>query len=125
MADSKAAAGASAPAAAATSGGLPKGGMPKAGMPSWLRALRRQVSSVVVTLLGLMALAFFIGRMLPLDPVIAIVGEQAEKETYDMVYRQLGLDKPLWQQFALFIRDMMTGDFGNALFTGNRVADDL
>lgn len=110
MAETKAAAGAS-PAAASSA--------------NWLRALRRQVSSVVVTLLGLMALAFFIGRLLPLDPVIAIVGEQAEKETYDMVFRQLGLDKPLWQQFAIFLRDMLTGDFGNALFTGNRVADDL
>jgi peptide/nickel transport system permease protein len=114
MADNGPAAGAS-PAAATSSGGLPR----------WVRPLGRQVSSVAVTLLGLMALAFFIGRMLPLDPVIAIVGEQAEKETYDMVYRQLGLDKPIWQQFLIFMRDMMTGDFGNALFTGNRVADDL
>jgi peptide/nickel transport system permease protein len=113
MAEPKAAAG-QPPAAASSSA-----------MPRWVRPLARQVASVVVTLLGLMALAFFIGRMLPLDPVIAIVGEQAEKETYDMVYRQLGLDKPLWQQFLFFIRDMLTGDFGNALFTGNRVADDL
>jgi len=113
MAEPKAAAG-HPPAAASSSG-----------MPRWLRPLLRQVASVAVTLLGLLALAFFIGRMLPLDPVIAIVGEQAEKETYDMVYRQLGLDRPLWQQFAFFIRDMLSGDFGNALFTGNRVADDL
>ena len=114
MADPKAAAG-TRPAAAAPSSGLPR----------WLRGLLRQILSVTVTLLGLMALAFFIGRMLPLDPVIAIVGEQAEKETYDMVWRQLGLDRPLWQQFVYFIRDMLSGDFGNALFTGNRVADDL
>lgn len=113
MAESKTAAGHT-PAAA-----------PSSGLPRWVRPLARQVSSVVVTLLGLLALAFFIGRMLPLDPVIAIVGEQAEKETYDMVYRQLGLDRPLWQQFLFFIRDMLSGDFGNALFTGNRVADDL
>lgn len=113
MAEPKAAAGQ--PPAAASSSALPR----------WVRPLLRQVSSVTVTLLGLLALAFFIGRMLPLDPVIAIVGEQAEKETYDMVYRQLGLDRPLWQQFAFFIRDMLSGDFGNALFTGNRVADDL
>ena len=113
MAEPKAAAGQ--PPAAASSSAVPR----------WVRPLARQVASVVVTLLGLMALAFFIGRMLPLDPVIAIVGEQAEKETYDMVYRQLGLDRPLWQQFAFFIRDMLSGDFGNALFTGNRVADDL
>ena len=105
--------------------GQPPAAAPSSSLPRWVRPLLRQLASVAVTLLGLMALAFFIGRMLPLDPVIAIVGEQAEKETYDMVYRQLGLDKPLWQQFLFFIRDMLIGDFGNALFTGNRVADDL
>jgi peptide/nickel transport system permease protein len=45
--------------------------------------------------------------------------------TYDQVYHQLGLDQPLYVQFAIFIRDMMTGEFGQALFTGHRVADDL
>jgi len=95
------------------------------GLPKWLKLVGRQVASVLVTLLGLLALTFFMGRMLPIDPVIAIIGEQAEKETYDMVYAQLGLDKPLYVQFALFIRDMMTGEFGDALFTGNKVAEDL
>jgi peptide/nickel transport system permease protein len=42
-----------------------------------------------------------------------------------MVYRQLGLDKPLHVQFGYFIRDMLTGEFGQALFTGNRVVDDI
>ncbi len=96
-----------------------------AGLPNWVKAGGRQAASVAVTLLGLLALTFFMGRMLPIDPVIAIIGEQAEKSTYDMVYAQLGLDKPLYVQFWLFIRDMMTGEFGNALFTGNSVADDL
>src|SRR5229473_382218 len=91
----------------------------------WARLLWRQVSSVAATLLGLLALTFFMGRMLPVDPVIAIVGEQAEQSTYDQVYHQLGLDQPLHVQFAIFIRDMMTGEFGQALFTGHRVADDL
>jgi len=35
-----------------------------------------------------------------------------------MVYRRLGLDKPLYVQFAYFIRDMLSGNFGDALFTG-------
>jgi len=39
-----------------------------------------------------MALTFFIGRLLPLDPVLAILGDNAGKEAYDTVYRQLGLD---------------------------------
>ncbi len=85
----------------------------------------RQVGSVLTTLLGLLALTFFMGRMLPNDPVLAIVGDQADQATYNMVYHQLGLDRPLYEQFFLYIRSMATGDFGNALFTGHRVADDL
>jgi peptide/nickel transport system permease protein len=65
------------------------------------------------------------GRMLPTDPVIAIIGEQADQATYQLVYHQLGLDKPLTTQFLLFLKAMLSGDFGNALFTGHRVADDL
>lgn len=89
------------------------------------RAALRQVVSVAATLFGLLALTFFIGRLLPIDPVISIVGEQADHSTYMMVYHQLGLDEPLWRQFYLFVRSMLSGDFGNALFTGNAVADDL
>ena len=95
------------------------------GAPGWLRAAARQAGTVAVTLLGLLALTFFIGRMLPVDPVVAIVGEQADKATYDDVYSQIGLDRPLYTQFAFFIRDMLRGEFGHALFTGNTVAGDL
>ena len=80
---------------------------------------------MLTTLFGLLALTFFMGRMLPVDPVLAIIGEQADQAAYDAVHRQLGLDRPLPVQFALYVRDMLTGDFGNALFTGHRVADDL
>lgn len=93
-------------------------------MKFWAAAAR-QAGSIVVTLLGLLTLTFFMGRMLPIDPVIAIVGEQADKATYDMVYHRLGLDKPLLEQFWIYMRDMARLDFGNALFTGNRVAVDL
>ena len=98
---------------------------PAARLPRWVTLGAKQLGSVLVTLLGLLALTFFMGRMLPIDPVIAIIGEQAEKSTYDMVYAQLGLDKPLYVQFLVFIRDMLTGEFGDALFTGNKVATDL
>ncbi len=94
-------------------------------LPAWVWDAWRVGSSAVVTLMGLLALTFFIGRMLPIDPVIAIVGEQADASTYDMVYKQLGLDKPLYVQFAYFMGDMLRGEFGNALFTGNKVSADL
>ena len=90
-----------------------------------MTALLKQASSVGVTLLGLLALTFFMGRMLPTDPVLAIIGQQGDQAAYDMVYHQLGLDRPLHVQFGLYLRDMLNLDFGNALFTGHRVAADL
>ncbi|HKD74786.1 MAG TPA: hypothetical protein VKB76_04795, partial [Ktedonobacterales bacterium] len=91
-----------------------------AALPRWLKVAARLAASILATLFGLLALTFFIGRMLPVDPVVSIIGQQADQSTYDMVYHQLGLDKPLPVQFFLYVRAMLTGDFGNALFTGHR-----
>ena len=96
-----------------------------AALPRWLKVSGRLTASILATLIGLLALTFFIGRMLPVDPVVSVVGEQADQATYDMVYHQLGLDKPLPVQFYLYVHQMMTADFGNALFTGHRVAEDI
>ncbi len=85
----------------------------------------KQAGSVAMTLLGLLALTFFMGRMLPTDPVLAIIGQSGDQAAYDMVYHRLGLDRPLYEQFALYLRDMARGDLGDALFTGHRVAADL
>lgn len=72
-----------------------------------------------------MMMTFFIGRMLPIDPVAAIIGDQADHATYLMVQHQLGLDRSVPVQFLFYLRDMLHGDFGEALFTGHRVASDL
>jgi len=76
-------------------------------------------------LLGLAALTFFIGRVMPVDPVVAIVGDQADQQTYREVYARLGLDKPLPVQFAYYLRDIATGNFGTAIGTGHPVIDDI
>jgi peptide/nickel transport system permease protein len=90
-----------------------------------IAAIARLVATVAVTLIGLAALTFFIGRVMPVDPVIAIVGEQADQETYRAVYVQLGLDKPLPVQFAYYLRDIASGNFGTAIGTGHPVIDDI
>jgi peptide/nickel transport system permease protein len=89
------------------------------------QALARMLVSVCITLLGLAALTFFIGRMLPLDPVIAILGDSASKEAYDVMYHQLGLDQPLLEQFASYLHGIVTLDFGTSLSTGKPVARDI
>ncbi|MGO4664916.1 ABC transporter permease [Bosea sp. 2RAB26] len=95
------------------------------GLPSWVWATGRTIISVAVTLFGLAALTFFIGRLLPLDPVAAVLGDNATQEAYDAMYRQLGLDQPLWVQFARYVWGILHLDFGTALTTGKPVMEDI
>ncbi|MBS7777374.1 ABC transporter permease [Acidovorax sp. CCYZU-2555] len=96
--------------------------------PAWLRTTQQlgsRVFTVLMTLLGLLLLTFLIGRVMPLDPVLSIVGPDADRSTYEQVYRQLGLDKPLAMQFFYYLRDLLHGDLGNAMLTGQSVRSDL
>jgi peptide/nickel transport system permease protein len=85
----------------------------------------RFLSSAAITLFGLLLLTFMMGRLLPADPVVAVVGHEADKETYDRVYRELGLDRPLVVQFGSYVVNVLRGDLGQSLTTGHPVARDL
>jgi peptide/nickel transport system permease protein len=88
------------------------------GVGSWLL-------TVAFTLLGLAALTFFIGRILPIDPVISIVGDRASEELYNRVAAELGLDKPIWVQFWDYLSKLLHGDFGLSFSTSRPVLTDL
>ncbi|WP_200954305.1 ABC transporter permease [Rhizobacter sp. Root1221] len=90
-----------------------------------LRLASHRLASVLLTLLGLLFLTFVIGRVMPLDPVLSIVGPDADRSTYNQVRQQLGLDRPLVVQFGYYLRDLSHGDLGKALLTGHPVRDDL
>jgi peptide/nickel transport system permease protein len=102
-----------------------------AGAGGGARALKgtRQLSSFLLqlglTLLGLLAVTFFIGRVVPIDPVLAVVGDQAPRDVYEAVKRELGLDRPLWVQFGLYVAQMARGDFGVSLVTNRPVIEDI
>jgi peptide/nickel transport system permease protein len=102
-----------------------RGGAAAPFLPDWSGTALRVVVSITVTLFGLMALTFFIGRMLPLDPVAAILGDNATQEAYEAMRRQLGLDQPIWIQFGRYVGDILRLDLGNALTTGRPVLTDI
>ena len=80
---------------------------------------------IVMTFLGLMAITFFIGRVMPIDPVLAVVGDRATVETYNQVRAEMGLDDPLVVQFATYVGQVLRGDLGISITTGRPVIDDL
>jgi len=81
--------------------------------------------TVFLTFLGLIAITFFIGRVIPIDPVLSVVGDRATQAQYDAAKIAMGLDRPLWQQFFSYVGNVLTGDFGRSVSTGRMVIDDL
>lgn len=97
---------------------------PRAGRRRLGRLAGRAVS-LALTLLGLMALTFLMGRLLPADPVLAVTGFEVDRPTYERVYLELGLDRPVWQQFLSYVGGILEGDLGRSTTTGQPVARDL
>lgn len=92
---------------------------------SGVRKLAKSFAVILTTLLGLLILTFVIGRMVPADPVIAVIGDQADQATYNRVYEQMGLDRPLYEQFANYLGNVVRLDFGQSNVTKNVVSSDL
>ncbi|HWL81167.1 MAG TPA: ABC transporter permease [Roseomonas sp.] len=112
-------------AEAAATSARRSGGAAAPALPAWAGTALRLIVSIAVTLFGLMALTFLIGRLLPLDPVAAILGDNATQEAYEAMRAQLGLDQPIWIQFLRYCGDILRLDFGTALTTGKPVLEDI
>ncbi|MFD1626585.1 ABC transporter permease [Azospirillum griseum] len=92
------------------------------------RALTRAaglIASVAATLFGLILVTFLIGRVVPIDPVLAIVGDRATADTYARIRSELGLDLPLWRQFLRYLVAVLQGDLGTSILTSRPVLDDV
>ncbi len=87
--------------------------------------LLRLILTVAVTFFGLLLVTFLIARVVPIDPVLAIVGERASPETYQAAYKALGLDRPLYEQFFVYVGKVLQGDLGNSLLTARPVLEDI
>jgi peptide/nickel transport system permease protein len=85
----------------------------------------RLIASLALTFLGLLLVTFLIGRVVPIDPVLAVVGERASPEVYQQARIALGLHLPLWQQFLIYVGNVLQGDFGYSVLTANPVLDDI
>ncbi|WP_295955208.1 ABC transporter permease [Rhodoferax sp.] len=80
---------------------------------------------IVLTYLGLLAVTFFIGRVMPIDPVLAIVGDRASGELVARVREEMGFNKPLWEQFYIYVSKVLHGDFGTSVLSAHPVMDDI
>ncbi len=94
-------------------------------LPSRLVKVSGVIASLIMTFIGLTAITFIIGRVMPADPVLAIVGDRASQEVYDLMFLQLGLDQPIYIQYFKYLGQLLQGNLGTSIMTAQPVADDI
>ena len=90
-----------------------------------LKSLAATAASIPITLFGLVLVTFLIGRVMPIDPVIAIVGDRAPQDVVERTRMELGLDQPLYVQFVRYVGDLLQGNLGRSVMTSNTVGEDI
>jgi peptide/nickel transport system permease protein len=83
-----------------------------------LRAVALRVADAIPTLFLALTLVFVAMRILPGDPAVAMLGEQASAQQLDLFRHTMGLDAPLWRQYLSFLLDTVTLNPGRS-FTSN------
>jgi len=99
------------------------------GFGNWALAILWRLGSffvtMVLTFLGLAAVTFMIGRFMAVDPVLAVVGDRATQEVYDKARIAMGLDRSVPEQFFIYLKRLLSGDFGQSVITSQPVLSDL
>ncbi len=90
-----------------------------------LRHIAKLFVSLLLTFLGLTIVTFCIGRLIPIDPVLAVVGDRAPADVYARMRTELGIDLPLYQQYWNYLIKLLHGDLGTAVLTARPVLEDL
>ncbi|MEI8698741.1 MAG: ABC transporter permease [Mesorhizobium sp.] len=88
-------------------------------------SIARFLVIAVTTYLGLLAVTFFIGRVIPIDPVLAVLGDRAPANVVERTRREMGLDLPLIEQFYIYVKNALNGNFGTSVLTTNPVMTDI
>jgi peptide/nickel transport system permease protein len=83
------------------------------------------LATMAVTFLGLLAITFFIGRVVPIDPVLAVVGDRAPQSVYEATRIEMGLDKPVLTQFSIYVVSVLQGDLGQSVSSQRPVSEEL
>jgi len=90
-----------------------------------MHVIGREMTTIAITIFGLLLITFLIARVIPIDPVLAVVGDNARPDVYENARLAMGLDKPLWQQFAIYVGKVFQGDLGKSILTAKPVAEDI
>ena len=93
---------------------------------SFLKLFFKKTSSLLFTLFFLSLLVFLLIHLLPGDPAKIMLGERATEESLKAVRIQLGLDKPLYQQYFSFLKDLaINQNLGTSIKSGELISTEI
>ncbi len=98
-------------------------GQKRVGAIVWFVARRFLIT--IPILFGIVTVAFVITRIIPGDPAYRIAGIFATPDKIATIQKQLGTDRPIWDQYVDYISGIARGDLGTSISTGNPVWNDL
>lgn len=87
--------------------------------------IARRVLAAVPTLVAVLTLVFIIVRIVPGDPALVILGDQATPDAIAALRTRLGLDRSLWAQYFAFLGAALQGDFGVSMVTGRSITAEV
>ena len=87
--------------------------------------IRQRCWGLILVGAGVCVITFIISHLIPGDPARLLAGDRASEEIVRHIRQQLGLDLPLWQQFARYVDALLHGDLGTSIRTGRPVLEDL
>ena len=90
------------------------------------RFILQKLAAIVPTVIGITIAAFAFIRLLPGDPILAMASQYGvTEERYEILKRQFGFDRPIWEQYFIYIGKLLTGDFGTSLSTKRPVIEEF
>jgi ABC-type dipeptide/oligopeptide/nickel transport system permease component len=90
-----------------------------------IRFLLRRLAASAVVLAGVSVITFALARLLPGDPAVSYIGPRATAESIARVREQLGLNEELHIQYLVYMRDLLSGDWGASILTKQPVLDTI
>jgi len=93
--------------------------------PSTLTVIIRRIVAAIPSIFGVIVVTFILTRALPGNPAAYFAGPAATQEAIEQIRETLGLNRSLPEQFFIYVGELLRGDLGNSLTTGQTVVSDL
>ena len=90
-----------------------------------LKYIIRRLLGAIPVLFGLSIVVFAVVHLIPGDPIRSLLGQHATPELVAEIRARMGLDRPLYEQYLIYLGQLLSGDLGKSVVNNRTVIDEL